>query len=212
MKENIKSKENFDYDWVNNNTVHHSYLIKSIEEILKKQSTSENELLDIGCGNGFLTSKISRFFKQTTGIDLSGTGIDQAHKLNNERLNFKNMSIEEMIESKKKFKFITSFEVIEHQYLPDDFLNQISQILETDGVLLISTPFHGYIKNLIINLLGKHDFHYNPLWRHGHIKFFSIKTLTHLINKCNFKIIEKKFSGRFYPISNSMIFLLKKNN
>ncbi|MDC1014433.1 methyltransferase domain-containing protein, partial [Candidatus Pelagibacter sp.] len=156
MKENITSKENFDYDWLNNNTVHHNYLIKSIEKILKNQNTSENELLDIGCGNGFLTSKISRFFKQTTGIDLSGTGIDQAQKLNNERLNFKNISIEEMIQSKKKFKFITSFEVIEHQYLPDDFLNQISQILESDGVLLISTPFHGYIKNLFINLLGKH--------------------------------------------------------
>jgi hypothetical protein len=91
-------------------------------------------------------------------------------------------------------------------------LNQISQILETDGVLLISTPFHGYIKNLLINLLGKHDFHYNPLWRHGHIKFFSVKTLTQLVKNCNFKLIEKKFSGRFYPISNSMIFLLKKDN
>ena len=212
MNKNITLKENFDYDWINNNTVHHGYLIKSIEKILKKQNTSNNKLLDIGCGNGLLTSKISRFFKHTTGIDLSGTGIDQAQKLNNERLNFKNMSIEEMIKSKKKFKFITSFEVIEHQYLPDIFLNQISQILETDGVLLISTPFHGYIKNLFINLLGKHDFHYNPLWRHGHIKFFSVKTLTQLVKNCNFKLIEKKFSGRFYPISNSMIFLLKKDN
>jgi 2-polyprenyl-3-methyl-5-hydroxy-6-metoxy-1,4-benzoquinol methylase len=102
MNENIRLKENFDYDWINNNTVHHGYLIKSIEKILKKQNTSNNELLDIGFGNGLLTSKISRFFKHTTGIDLSGTGIDQAQKLNNERLNFKNMSIEEMIKSKKK--------------------------------------------------------------------------------------------------------------
>ena len=26
-------KENFDYDWINNNTVHHNYLINSIENI-----------------------------------------------------------------------------------------------------------------------------------------------------------------------------------
>jgi 2-polyprenyl-6-hydroxyphenyl methylase/3-demethylubiquinone-9 3-methyltransferase len=203
-------KEIFDYDWINNNTVHHEYLIKSIENTLKNLNTSNIELLDIGCGNGVLTSKISKFFKHTTGIDLSGTGIELAQKMKNERLTFKNMSIEDMIESKKKFKFITSFEVIEHQYLPDDFLNKINKILEDDGILLLSTPYNGYIKNLIISLLGKNDWHYNPLWRHGHIKFFSIKTLRNILEKCNFKIIKKQFSGRFYPISCSMIFLNKK--
>jgi len=203
-------KENFDYDWINNNTVHHKYLINSIENILDKLNTSDIELLDIGCGNGVLTSKISKFFKHTTGIDLSGTGIELAQKIKSERLTFKNMSIEDMIDSKKKFKFITSFEVIEHQYLPDDFLNKINQILDDNGILLLSTPYNGYIKNLIISLIGKNDWHYNPLWRHGHIKFFSVKTLSKILKECNFEIIKKKFSGRFYPINCSMIFLNKK--
>ena len=211
MNETKNIKKEFDYDWINNNTVHHKYLIKSIENILKNEETSGTELLDIGCGNGFLTKQISKFYKSAVGIDLSGTGIEQAQKFNNEKLEFRNMSLDQMIEEGKKFKFITSFEVIEHQYLPDDFLNQINKILEDDGKLLISTPYHGYIKNLLISLLGKHDFHFNPLWRHGHIKFFSIKTLSDLLRKCNFKVINKKFSGRFYPISNSMIFLIKKN-
>jgi len=203
-------KENFDYDWINNNTVHHKYLIKSVEDVLKQLNTTDIDLLDIGCGNGVLTSKISKFFKHTTGIDLSETGIELAKKIKNKKLTFKNMSIEDMIISKKKFKFITSFEVIEHQYLPDKFLNKINQILDDDGILLLSTPYNGYIKNLIISLLGKNDWHYNPLWRHGHIKFFSIKTLTKVLKDCNFKILKIKLSGRFYPINCSMIFLNKK--
>ena len=208
-KTDIINKE-FDYDWINNNTVHHNYLIKSVENIIKIENTSNIELLDIGCGNGYLTQKISKFFKHSTGIDLSRTGIEKAQKLKSDKLEFKNIGLEEIINQGKKFKFITSFEVIEHQYLPDDFLNQINKILTDDGKLLISTPYHGYFKNLLINLLGKHDYHYNPLWRHGHIKFFSIKTLTNLLKKCNLKVVKKKFSGRFYPISNSMIFLIKK--
>ena len=209
-KTDIINKE-FDYDWINNNTVHHNYLIKSVENIIKIENTSNIELLDIGCGNGYLTQKISKFFKHSTGIDLSRTGIEKAQKLKSDKLEFKNIGLEEIINQGKKFKFITSFEVIEHQYLPDDFLNQINKILTDDGKLLISTPYHGYFKNLLINLLGKHDYHYNPLWRHGHIKFFSIKTLTNLLKKCNLKVIKKKFSGRFYPLSNSMIFLIKKS-
>ena len=209
-KTDIINKE-FDYDWINNNTVHHNYLIKSVENIIKIENTSNIELLDIGCGNGYLTQKISKFFKHSTGIDLSRTGIEKAQKLKSDKLEFKNIGLEEIINQGKKFKFITSFEVIEHQYLPDDFLNQINKILTDDGKLLISTPYHGYFKNLLINLLGKHDYHYNPLWRHGHIKFFSIKTLTNLLKKCNLKVVRKKFSGRFYPLSNSMIFLIKKS-
>ena len=142
----IITKENFDYDWINNNTFHHKYLIKSVINILKNLDTSNTELLDVGCGNGVLTSKISKFFKHTTGIDLSGTGVEFAQKLNNEKLNFQNISLDEMIERKKKFKFISSFEVIEHQYLPDDFLNKIYQLLEDDGTFLVTTPYNGYIK------------------------------------------------------------------
>ena len=210
MTETKITKDTFDYDWTNNNTVHHNYLIKSISDILKDMNTSNTDLLDIGCGNGVLTSEISKFFRHTTGIDLSGTGIEFAQNLKNEKLNFENISLDEMIERKKKFKFITSNEVIEHQYLPDDFLNKIYKLLDDEGTLLITTPYNGYIKNLVINILGKHDFHYNPLWRHGHIKFFSTRTLNMIMEKCNFSVLKKSFSGRFYPISCSMIYLAKK--
>ena len=35
MNETKNIIKEFDYDWINNNTVHHKYLIKSIENILK---------------------------------------------------------------------------------------------------------------------------------------------------------------------------------
>lgn len=208
----MKNIEEFDYDWINNNTSHHNYLIKSVKKLLEEIKINKNqlELLDIGCGNGKMTKEISSQFKKTIGIDLSKEGIKQANKYSNKNLSFKNVDMKDLIEIEKKFDFITSFEVIEHQYLPDLFLKNISKLLKINGYFLVSTPFHGYIKNLLISLLNKHDSHYNPMWRHGHIKFFSMKTFKKTLNNCGFKIIKHKFSGRFYPISSSMIFLCKK--
>ncbi len=74
--------------------------------------------------------------------------------------------------------------------------------------LIISTPFHGYFKNLLISILGKFDDHFNPLWEHGHIKFWSINTFMQLLSRNGFEIKEIYFSGRFYPFSKSMIFLI----
>ena len=38
--------------------------------------------------------------------------------------------MKELIDKEYKFDFITSFEVIEHQYLPDLFLKEISKLLK----------------------------------------------------------------------------------
>ena len=89
-------------------------------------------------------------------------------------------------------------------------MKEIEKLSKKNGYVLITTPYHGYIKNLVLSLLGLMDNHFTALWTHGHIKFFSIKTLKKLISNYKFDIKEISFSGRFYPLSSSMIFLLKR--
>ena len=80
------------------------------------------------------------------------------------------------------------------------------------SILIISTPYHGYFKNLIICLLNKFDSHFNPLWNYGHIKFWSKKTLTFLLNTNNLKVNEVFYSGRFFPFSKSILMICKKSS
>ena len=206
-------KNKIDYRWESSD--HHTPKIdRDLVKILKDPKYKSLNHLDVGCGNGALTLKFYKNFNKTLGIDLSEEGIKFAKKYENEKVKFENNSIENLINKNDKFDFVTAIEVIEHQYDPLDFIHKLNQITEKDGYILISTPFHGYLKNLLISLLNLNDKHYTALWKHGHIKFFSVKTFKRLISLSglNLKIIKIYYSGRFYPFSHSMIFLIKKIN
>ena len=201
-----------DYQWDNEN--HHTPKIEhDLAKILNNPEYKLYDHIDVGCGNGALTVKFCKFFNRSLGIDLSEDGIKFAKKYENEKIKFENESIENLIEKGREFDFVSAIEVIEHQYDPMDFLIKLSKITKKDGLVIISTPFHGYFKNLLISLLNLNDSHYTVLWKHGHIKFFSVKTFKKLVStsKVPLEIKRISYSGRIYPFSNSMIFLLKKN-
>lgn len=201
-------KKNNEYLWKNNKADNSfSYLSNSIKKILNLYNTKKLSHLDIGCGNGYLTKKISNYFERSVGIDISKSAISQAKKNYNGKIKFYRKKISNI---NKKFNFITIIEVIEHLYSPDDFLKKLSLVADNKTIILITTPYHSFIKNLMIILFGKFDNHFNPLWEHGHIKFFTKKSLKELCERNNFKVKKIFYSGRVYPISKSIIFIIKK--
>ena len=203
-------KEYPEYHWKNNKVQTHN-IVHKIEKILAKFKPLNLSHLDVGCGNGAITKQITNFFKSTHGIDTSKQGINFANQIRDiPNTNFSCESVDDLINKNKKFQFVSSFEVIEHVYDPFHFINSLYHVTEDNGYVLISTPYHGYLKNLLISLLNLNDKHYTVLWPHGHIKFFSVNSLTNLINRYKFEIQSINYSGRIYPFSHSMIFLLKK--
>jgi 2-polyprenyl-6-hydroxyphenyl methylase/3-demethylubiquinone-9 3-methyltransferase len=77
-------------------------------------------------------------------------------------------------------------------------------LLEDGGYIIVSTPFHGYWKNLALAVTGKLDNHFMALWEHGHIKFWSKRTLTVLLSSAGFRNITFSYAGRPYPFAKSM--------
>ena len=70
-----------------------------------------------------------------------------------------------------RFDAVTSTEVIEHLFSPRSLPRFAARVLLPAGYLILSTPYHGYIKNLALSITGKWDRHFSPLWDGGHIKF-----------------------------------------
>ena len=152
--------------------IHFHIFFNSLKQILDNNRNQSLMHLDLGCGNGFLTNKISKFFKETHGFDVSESGIEIAKRNSDQNTKFfqTNLNLENIKED--SYNVVTLIEVIEHVYDPENFLKLIKSKMKKDSKIIISTPFHGYLKNLAISLMNKFDHHFDPLWLHGHIKFF----------------------------------------
>jgi len=105
---------------------------------------------------------------------------------------------------------VISTEVIEHLYDPQAFLRNAYTLLKPEGIFIVTTPYHGYLKNLMLALTGDMDRHFTVLWDHGHIKFWSRKTLEQALRETGFTPIEFTGAGRIPYLWKSMVIKAKK--
>jgi len=182
-----------------------AYLHDPLIQLLTKDAV----ILDLGCGNGALVNKLITLGYNAYGSDASASGIEIANKVNPGRFAIQDLSSDELPENFSNLKFTTiiSTEVVEHLYAPRKFVGFAKHILLRNGGgnFILSTPYHGYFKNLTIALAGKWDTHADPLWDGGHIKLWSKKTLTTLLNEQGFKVSAFRGCGRLPYLWKSMI-------
>jgi 2-polyprenyl-3-methyl-5-hydroxy-6-metoxy-1,4-benzoquinol methylase len=194
----------------------HRYLVPSLLRILDthfpQRSDSKSRIFDLGCGNGVIASTLSKRGYEVTGVDPSTTGIEQANHNYPELTLEVGSAYEPLADRFGQFSIVISLEVIEHVYSPRDFARTLFQLTEPGGAAIVSTPFHGYAKNLAIALLGKMDQHFTALWDHGHIKFWSVRTLSTLLEEAGFTIEQDVRIGRIAMFARSMMLLARRPN
>lgn len=197
-----------DYGYQDSHAAHaQAYIAQPLLKLLNPQK--KQVILDLGCGNGALVNFLLENGFEAYGTDASQTGIDLAKKTNPSRFALQDLTSDELPEQFCNIKFdtIVSTEVIEHLYNPSQFIQFCKKILSKtgQGEIIISTPYHGYLKNLLISLLGNWDRHADPLWDGGHIKFWSRKTLTKLLEKEGFRVTSFVGCGRMPYLWKSML-------
>ena len=69
----------------------------------------------------------------------------------------------------------------------------------------MSTPYHGYVKNVALALAGKLDDPFPALWDGGHIKFFSRNTLEQMLREQGFEVTGFAGAGRLPYLWKSML-------
>lgn len=203
LNSNAGGHEALEYSYNSSEPAHsHAYLYDSVVAILKE--LRPDRVFEVGCGNGSLANRLSAFVS-ISGVDSSHSAIEVA------RTSFPNLDLrvasayDDLSFEYGKFDVVICLEVIEHLFDPRSAVRRMRDLLKPEGTLIISTPYHGYLKNLVIALLGKFDAHFTALWDGGHVKFWSRTTLRSLMEEAGFR--ETKFLrvGRVPVIAKSMI-------
>jgi 2-polyprenyl-3-methyl-5-hydroxy-6-metoxy-1,4-benzoquinol methylase len=177
----------------------HRHFLPPLFELCGELLRPGTRVLDVGCGNGYTAGQFVSRSCDVVGIDLSKTGIELARSAYPGG-RFEVMPADDHILENLRcepFDIVVSTEVVEHLYAPRPYVSGCYHALKSGGRFICSTPYHGYLKNLLLALLNKHDTHANPLWDGGHIKLWSRHTLSVLLSEAGFINLQFRGAGRF---------------
>jgi 2-polyprenyl-3-methyl-5-hydroxy-6-metoxy-1,4-benzoquinol methylase len=169
-------------------------------------------ILDLGCGNGAATARIAAQGHRVVGVDISRDGIEIA-RVTHPQVRFEIGSIyDPELESlvSEPVDVVIALEVVEHMLYPRLLFETSHRMLKNGGALIVSTPYHGYLKNLVLSILNGWDRHFGVAVDGGHIKFFSKTTLGQMAAAAGFRNPQCIGAGRIPWLWKSVIMVGEK--
>lgn len=191
---------------------HHAYLLPTVVAALTALNlpVEQRRLFELGCGNGSMANVLTERGWDVTGVDPSAEGLAQAQAAYPHLKLEPGSAYDDLAARYGRFPVVLSLEVVEHVYAPRDYARTVFDLLEKGGVAILSTPYHGYWKNLALSVTGRMDAHFTALWDHGHIKFWSIKTLGELLRETGFVELRFERVGRVPPLAKAFIAIARR--
>ncbi|MFC7053975.1 class I SAM-dependent methyltransferase [Hansschlegelia quercus] len=187
----------------------HAYLLPMILELLRRHLPNGGRVLDVGSGNGSLTVRIAQAGYEVLGVEPSATGLALA------RARFPAVRFEQgdgyddLVGRFGVFDMVVSCEVIEHLMTPATFLWRAREATKPRGHIVVSTPYHGFLKNVAVAASGNWDHHHHPERDYGHVKFFSRATLAQVARDSGLREVSFHRVGRIPPFAKSMVVAFK---
>jgi len=161
-------------------------------------------ILDVGCGPGYFVREAKHAGFDAEGIEFSQLAVEYGLKLWDV-----NIKVDSFLESDFKtltYDIITLWQVLEHLYHPTRIIEKAKKLLNSGGLLVIAIPNFAsfqatFFKQDWYHLeVPRHLFHYTP------------KSITNLLEKQGFKILDIDFWCREHNGAGFLGSVLQFNN
>lgn len=168
---------------------------------LKLMGESSRRVLDFGCGSGAAGRRFLQAGHRVAGVDVSESAIRVARR-DVAQGEFAVLGPDRRIPyPDRSFDVCFCSEVLEHLLDVSEAVREMKRILAPGGLLLVTVPYHGWIKNLIVITIG-FEKHFDP--RSGHVRFFSKRSIRRCLEAEGFRVAAVHGLGRFWPVWRSM--------
>ncbi|OGF31395.1 hypothetical protein A2533_04380 [Candidatus Falkowbacteria bacterium RIFOXYD2_FULL_35_9] len=165
---------------------------RKVEELIEKWVTPGSKCLDVGCGTGINTVKLSHKTEQVTGFDIANYTKEHFVK----KFEFVLGQDKKLCFDENNFDFVTSWDVVEHVDDDLNFLKEIYRVLKFGGVGLVSTPNRQRLSNRLLKLAGKEIKYPYYLGTEDdgvgeicHLREYTMNELIELARKANFEVL-----------------------
>jgi len=162
--------------------------VKKTLELCTKFKNEMNTLLEVGAGFGSFCLEIqsTNKFKQIVAIEPTPELASTCREKGIETIE---SSIEDIDFSNKKFDVVVNFEVIEHLFSPKEFLLQVKDILNDNGLLILSCPNGmGFDIKLLKDKSHTID--------HEHLNYFNPHSISLLLKNCGYRVLDVFTPGK----------------
>jgi 2-polyprenyl-3-methyl-5-hydroxy-6-metoxy-1,4-benzoquinol methylase len=150
---------------------------------------SHNDILDIGCGEGFFAERIARAGNRVVGIDILPEAKQAASLLTYIQADL-DQGLEPVIEALRgrSFDKVLLQDVLEHLRHPETLLQDCAGVLKPNGQLLVSVPNIANITVRLSLLFGRFQYAERGILDKTHVRFFTRRTAKLLLQDNGYEI------------------------
>lgn len=156
-------------------------------KVVQLTKNSQN-VLDVGCADGYLSEKILSNECEVVGIEIDLKAAKNAKKYCKEVICGDAEFIELSEEYKKYFSVIVFADILEHLKDPLAVLKRYKKYLKDDGYIIVSLPNISNWRMRFKFLFGNFEYEDKGLLDEGHLRFFNEKSAKKLLTDAGYVI------------------------
>jgi glycosyltransferase involved in cell wall biosynthesis len=154
---------------------------------------SNQEVLDLGCGEGTFADELAKNGNRTVGVDaVPAPSVSSAlHEF--VRLDLES-GIEPLLQSlgSRRFDYVLMLDILEHLRSPEQILSQAGGALRENGRIIVSLPNVANITVRLMLLFGRFNYTERGILDRTHLRFYTHKTARRLLEQSGYEIVRKE--------------------